>query len=93
MKNKYQRMTKDEKKKLINDYKKTEKGNYLLKKLRNLIVIGVLSYFYAIYLIITSENIWNYISAGMLLLAGCIFIVASIKLRIKNLNKFAIKKK
>ena len=49
--------------------------------------------FYAIYLIITSENIWNYISAGMLLLAGCIFIVASIKLRIKNLNKFAIKKK
>lgn len=93
MKNKYQRMIKEEKKKIINEYKNTEKGKYLLDKLRNLIIIGVLSYFYAIYLIITAENVWNYIVAGSLLLAGCIFIIASLKLRIKNLNKFAINKK
>jgi hypothetical protein len=93
MKNKYQRMTKKEKKELIAEYKKTEKGNYLLKKLNNVIIIGVISYFYAIFLIITADNIWNYISAAGLLIAGCIFIIASLKLRIKNLNKFAIKKK
>ena len=93
MKNKYQRMSKEEKKKLIIEYKNTEKGKYMMQKLRNLIIIGVISYFYAIYLILSSKNIWNYISAGMLLAAGCIFIVASVKLKNKNLNKFAIKKK
>ena len=93
MKNKYQRMSKEEKKKLIIEYKNTEKGKYMVQKLRNLIIIGVISYFYAIYLILSSKNIWNYISAGMLLVAGCIFIVASVKLKNKNLNKFAIKKK
>lgn len=93
MKNKYQRMSKEEKKELINEYKKTEKGKYLLGKLRNVLICGVLSYIYAVYLIITAENIWSYIGAGGLLIAGCIFIVGSIKLRGKNLNKFAIKKK
>ena len=84
MKNKYQRMSKEEKKKLIIEYKNTEKGKYMMQKLRNLIIIGVISYFYAIYLILSSKNIWNYISAGMLLVAGCIFIVASIKLKNKK---------
>ena len=92
MKNKYQRMSKEEKKNLIIEYKKTEKGKYLMEKLRNLLIIGILSYIYSFYLIITAENVWNYIAASSLLLAGCVFIVASLKLRIKNLNKFAIKK-
>ena len=45
MKNKYQRMSKKEKKKLIIEYKNTEKGKYMMQKLRNLIIIGVISYF------------------------------------------------
>ena len=92
MKNKYQRMSKEEKKNLIIEYKKTEKGKYLMEKLRNLLIIGILSYIYSFYLIITAENVWDYIAASSLLLAGCVFIVASLKLRIKKLNKFAIKK-
>lgn len=86
-------MTKEEKKQLINKYKSTEKGKYLMDKLRNVLICGILSYIYAVYLIITAENIWNYIGAVGLLIAGCVFIVGSIKLRGKNLNKFAIKNK
>lgn len=95
MKTKYQRMKKEEKKKLLEEYKKTEKGKYVMAKLRNVIIIGILSYIYAIYLLLTAskENIWTYISAGSLLIAGCIFIVASLKLKQKSLNYFAIKKK
>ena len=93
MKNKYQRMTKEEKKQLIKEYKSTEKGAYLMSKLKNVLVCGILSYIYAVYLIITAENIWSYIGAGGLLIAGCVFIVGSIKLRGKNLNQYAIKKK
>ncbi len=93
MKTKYQRMTKEEKKILIKEYKNTEKGLYMLNKLRNLLIIGFLSYAYSIYLIITAKNIWNYVSAVTLLIAGCVFTVASLKLKSKNLNKFAIKRK
>ena len=93
MKNKYQRMSKDEKKALIKEYKNTEKGKYILGKIRNVLIYGIISYIYAVYLIITAENIWSYIGAGSLLIAGCIFIVGSIKLRSKNLNQYAIKKK
>jgi len=93
VKNKYQRMSKDEKKELIKEYKATEKGAYIMNKLRNVLICGILSYIYAVYLIITAENIWNYIGAGGLLIAGCVFIVGSIKLCGKNLNKYAIKKK
>ena len=92
MKTKYQRMSKDEKKILLERYKKTEKGKYIFSKLRNVLICGILSYAYAIYLVIDAKNIWSYIGAGGLFVAGCIFIVASIRLRIKELTKFAVKK-
>lgn len=93
LKNKYQRMTKDQKHALLIEYKNTEKGKYMLSKLRNVFIIGIISYIYSIYLFITANKIWEYISAGILIIFGCIFIIASSKLRVKNLNQFAIKKK
>lgn len=93
LKTKYQRMSKDEKKQLVSEYKNTEKGKYLLTKLRNVVIIGIISYAYAIYLILDAKNIWNYISAGGLLIAGAVFIVSSIRLRIKYLTMYAVRKK
>lgn len=92
MKNKYQRMTKEEKKALIIEYKKDSFGSAMIKRLTRLLIIGILSYAYAIFLVVTAENIWHYISASGLLIAGCVFIIGSLKLKIKNLNTFAIKK-
>lgn len=91
MKTKYQRMTKEEKKDVVEQYKKTEKGAYLLSKLKNVLIIGVFSYLYSIYMMITAENIWNYIGAGSLFIAGCVFVVASIRLRRKYINQFAVR--
>ena len=93
MKTKYQRMTKEEKKKLLIDYKKTEKGKYIMEKLRNALICGILLYAYAIYMLVTAKNIWSYIGAGGLFLFGCIFIVVSIRLKIKNLTKFAVNRR
>lgn len=90
MKNKYQRMTKEEKKEIIGKYRKTEKGKYLMAKLKNVMICGIISYVYAIYLIIDAKNIWSYIGALGVFIFGCVFIVSSIRLRNKNLNKFAI---
>ena len=80
MKTKYQRMSKEEKKQLVNDYKKTEKGKYMLEKLRNVLICGILLYVYSIYLIITAESKWNYIYAGGLLLFGSFFIFMSVNI-------------
>ena len=93
MKTKYQRMSKEEKKILVERYKKTEKGKYVMSKIRNVFIYGVLSYGFAVYLFIDAKNIWSYIGASGLLLFGSIFIVASIRLRIKNLTRFAVKGK
>lgn len=93
MKNKYQRMSKDEKKILIQRYKKTEKGNYLLTKLRNVLFCGIILYGYAVYLVIAAKNIWAYIGAASLFVIACTFTISSIRLRIKYLNRFAIKGK
>ena len=93
MKTKYQRMSKEEKKQLLNDYKKTDNGKYILSKLRNVLICGLLLYAYSIYLVITSKEVWNYIYAGGLFAFGCFFIFMSIRLKIKNLTKFAVRKK
>lgn len=93
MKNMYQRMSKIEKKDILNKYKKTPKGKYIIGKLRNLLIIGIISYIYAVYLFISSKNVWDYISAGTLFIGGCIFIISSIKLKIRNLNNYIINKK
>lgn len=93
LKNKYQRMTKDQRSALKIEYKNTQKGKYILSKLRNVFIIGIVSYIYSIYLFITSKNIWDYIMAGILLVFGCIFVITSAKLKVKNLNEFAIRKK
>ena len=93
MKNKYQRMSKEEKKALIKRYKQTEKGKYILAKLRNVLIYGIALYAFAVYLIIDAKNIWSYIGAGCLVVIGGIFIVVSIRMRFKNLSMYAVRGK
>jgi peptidoglycan/LPS O-acetylase OafA/YrhL len=96
MKTKYERMNKDEKKKIVNEYKKTEKGLEMMKRLTRLNIIGVLGILFAIYLYIDGyKNLeWlDYLAIIPLFLASCLFLLMSYKLRKKVLNQFAIKKK
>ena len=96
MKNKYQRMTKEEKKKVRNRYYKTEKGRNQKNRLIRLFICGVLGTLFAIYMIIDGYlkgtiNIWIWIVSIILLLFSITFIVSSIYLRGKCLNLYAVK--
>ena len=97
MKNKYQRMSKEEKKKLIEDYKKTELGKNNLFRFKRLLIIGIIGIVFAIVECLVAyfnkDDIWDYISAGILFIASIIFVVGSIRIKGKQLNNFAIKKK
>lgn len=96
MKNKYQRMSKEEKLKVKEKYYATEDGKIMRNRLTRLLIIGIMGIFFGIYLIYSNitedgNNIWQYIISGVLLIASLVYIISSIKLRIKVLNKFAIK--
>lgn len=96
MKNKYQRMNKEEKNKIKEKYYATEEGKSMRNRLTRLLItgtIGILFALYLIYSILTNDgnNIWQYVISGILIIASIVFIIGSIKLRIKVLNKYAIK--
>lgn len=96
MKNKYQRMSKEEKKNIQNKYYNSPEGLSMKNRLIRLNITGIMGILFSIYLIYTNitqdgNNIWQYIMAGILFVASIIFIIGSLKIRIKVLNKFAIK--
>jgi len=91
MKNKYQRMNKEEKIKTKTSYFATAEGKSMHSRLIRLLITGIMGIIFGIYLIYDSNNIWQYIMAGVLLVASIIFIIGSFKIKGKVLNKYAIK--
>lgn len=96
MKTKYQRMTKHEKQNIQSKYFSTDEGKTMKNRLIRLIITGIMGIIFGIYLIYsnyikTEANIWEYITAGILITASVIFIIGSIKIRHKVLNKETIK--
>ena len=85
-------MTKEDKKRAKEEFKKTKRGKNILPILNRLIIEGVVCLAIALYLVIYTyikEGIWwNYTLAGMLIIAGIIFLITQQKLRIKNYNIF-----
>ena len=96
MKNKYQRMNPTEKKALINKFKKDQRGNNLLIRLNRLLIIGIIGIIVSLIMALvnfqTENRAYDYISAGILFIFSIVFIIGSIKIKIKELNKFALKK-
>ena len=96
VKNKYQRMNKEEKKIILEKYKKTEKGKSMIPRLNRVVITGIIVVLIAgflYYLAVKSGSIWDYIYASMILIAGLVFIIGSIRIRGKELNKQALKEK
>lgn len=92
MKIKYWRLTKDERKKARNNFYKTEFGKNISSRLTRLLVTGILGLLFSLYLLIFHESIWDITSGSLLLVASIVFIISSIKLRIRNINDFITKK-
>jgi len=98
MKNKYQRMNKEEKIKIKKLYLATKEGRIMIKRLERLLTTGIagvvlslLLWFYSYYL--TPGSIWDYISTGVLFIISTFFIIMSYRIKVKVLNKEALKKK
>ena len=96
MKNKYQRMTKEEKQKLKNRYYKTEQGKIQKQRLMRLLICGIFGIIFSIYMIVDGYlkgtiNVWSWIWAILLLAFSLAFIISSFILRGKSLNLYAVK--
>lgn len=97
MKIKYKRLTKEEKKQVIAEYKKTDKGKVMYTRLTRLFIIGILGIIYAIWYFIYDYLNYDLTISDLLViiplfLISFFFIIMACKLRIKNLNNYVIKK-
>ena len=98
MKNKYQRLTKEEKKRAKRDYKESNEVNAnIYKKLDRLTIISILGIFYAIISFVVdfflTKNVWDFVIDGILLVFCLVFIIKSQSLLSEQINKFLINKK
>ena len=98
MKNKYQRLTKEEKKRAKKDYKESNEVNAnIYKKLNRLTIISILGIFYAIISFVVdfflTKNVWDFVIDGILLVFCLVFIIKSQSLLLEQINKFLINTK
>ncbi len=96
MKNKYQRMSKEERAKVRNRYYKTEVGMAQRKRLIRLFIIGIIGIAFSIYLVVDAYlkgnvSVWTWIVAVIVTIFSLVYIASSIVLRGKSLNLFAVK--
>lgn len=96
LKTKYERMSKEEKKEVVVNYKKTEAGRVMMMRLLRLTIIGLLGILYSVYWFVSHlhDLQWtDYLVIVPLTLISIFFIVMAFRLRKKVLNQFVIKKK
>ena len=97
MKNKYQRMSKEEKKQCQKFYYNTEKGHEMKMRFLRLKIIGVVGIAFSIFLVVSgylsNEINWaTWVMAGTLFLFSTVCIICSVVIKGKCLNQYAIKK-
>jgi len=97
MKNKYQRMSKEEKKSLIERFKKDSFGKLQMSRLQRLTLTGSLGIIVAIampvlsFLVDNEIGVFTYVMSIILLVMSLVFIIGSYLIKGRDLNSFAIK--
>lgn len=96
MKNKYQRLSKEDKKECRKMYYSTVKGREMHLRLIRIVCFGIIGILFDIYLIGTSiinhEIHWyDYLVIIPLFLASIVFLIGAYLLRKKVLNQFTLK--
>ena len=96
MKNKYQRMSKEEKKDLQEKFYKTEKGKDMKKRLLRLRIIGFVGMLFDVFLVVSAYfskelNCATWLMSIILMVCSVTYFVSSFVLKGKVLNDFAIK--
>ena len=96
-KNKYQKLTKEEKAHARARYYKTPTGSANKIRFTRLLICGILCLGYSLFLVIWTlikkENFWNYILAGTMFIFGLIFLIGRGKIISRNVNNYLGKNK
>ncbi len=97
MKNKFQRMTKEEQKKVLTKYYATKTGKENKARFLRLLIFGYLCLLYAVVVIgdtiINHHSNWNYVLAGIMVIFGLFFLLARHKVLITKVNEYVVKHK
>lgn len=97
IKNKYQRLNKDEKRLAREKYYQTKVGAANKTRFIRLLICGLLCIIYSIVLvvdtIIEQKTYWYYILAGTMFIFGLVFLIGRAKLIVRNVNNYLLKNK
>lgn len=89
---KYYSLTKKEKEKLKKDFYQTDFGKSINKRLKRLLITGILGILFSIYLFLYNTTKWDIILGILLNLSCIVFIISSFTIRINKLNDFLVSK-
>ena len=93
LKLKYYSLSKNEKRKIKEEFYQTEFGKNTRYRLNRLCIIGLAGILFSIFLYIFNASIWDIVTASLLLIASLVFIIASFKIRINKINDYLTKRK
>lgn len=98
MKNKYQRLSREERKKARIEYRESsEARNNIAKRLQRSMICGIILMIYGIVFLTISlcsdAKWWDLITNSGCILIGFIFIIMSIRVYANKVNMYLIKKK
>ena len=96
LKNKYQRLTKEEKKEACQKFYQTEFGKKMKPVFKRLLIISILLFIYALVLVLDSllkkGSIWNYVAAILVASCAFVFLIGRHKIIVRDVNNFLISK-
>lgn len=97
LKNKYQRLSPKEKKEARLKFYETSYGKQIKPRFNRLLIVSVILFFYATYLLIDAfiknSSIWNYIASIIIYIFFLVFFIGRHKIIVRDVNNYLIKKK
>lgn len=97
IKNKYQRLNKEERKKAREDFYKTDLGRNLKVRFNRLLIVSILLTLYSAYIFVdtflNNGSLFGYSAGVLVLIFAFVFLIGRHKLIIEKTNSYLIKKK
>lgn len=93
LKLKYYSLTKEEKKKLKEEFYMTEFGQVINSRLNRLLYTGIMGLIFSLYLLLFNSNKVDTIIGIVLVIASVTFIIGSFKIRTQKINNYLVSKK
>lgn len=94
---KYQRLTKEEKKKTKSEFYETEYGKSLKQKFKRILIYSIILILFGIYLLIEAcikkNSYAEYIYSSIIIIFGIFFIISKFRIEMIKVNDYLTKQK